>query len=253
MAELLTTKQVQEKLKIDRVTVYRMLNDGRLKGVKVGNQWRFPENEIDRLLGVKTEEDVPEASLSIQDFPSGCVKEIQDIFAGIIGVGAVSVTMQGTPLTDPTFSNPFCSLMLASKSGCEACQHTWRQIAAKNKDLDDFQVCHAGLLYKRSAIKAEEGQVAWLIAGQFYLESPDPEAQEKNLKDLAQKHQIPYEGLKKAAAQIPVLSGGQRKQVVEWTPKVAGTVQSILCERSDLVNRLRRIAELTSIEPTLSK
>ena len=45
MAELLTTKQLEDLLKIDRITVYRMLNDGRLKCVKIGNQWRFPRNE----------------------------------------------------------------------------------------------------------------------------------------------------------------------------------------------------------------
>ena len=253
MAELLTTKQVQEKLKIDRITIYRMINDGRLKGVKVGNQWRFPESEIDRMLGVETDEELTETTLSIQDFPSGCVKEIQDIFAGIIGIGAVSVTMQGTPLTQPSPSNPFCSLMLASESGCSACQQTWRQIATKNNGKDNFQVCHAGLLYKRSVIKAEDRQVAWLIAGQYYLASPEAEEQEERLRQLAKQHHIPFESLKKAAAQIPVLTKSQQDQVLEWTPKVAGTVQSILCERSDLVNRLRRIAELTSIDTTLSK
>ena len=70
MAELLTTKQLEDLLKIDRITVYRMLNDGRLKGVKIGNQWRFPQNEIDRLLGEETEDDIPEDSAAIlTDFP----------------------------------------------------------------------------------------------------------------------------------------------------------------------------------------
>ena len=48
---LLTTRQVQELLRVDRITVYRMLNDGRLKGVKIGQQWRFPAREVERLLG----------------------------------------------------------------------------------------------------------------------------------------------------------------------------------------------------------
>ncbi len=50
MDDLLTTKQVQDILKVDRITVYRMLNDGRLKGVKIGQQWRFPAREVERLL-----------------------------------------------------------------------------------------------------------------------------------------------------------------------------------------------------------
>ena len=38
MPNLLTAKEVQELLSVDRTTIYRMLKDGRLKGVKVGNQ-----------------------------------------------------------------------------------------------------------------------------------------------------------------------------------------------------------------------
>src|SRR5947209_1519359 len=50
MSELLTVKEVQELLKVDRITVYRMLKDGRLTGVKIGHQWRFSRQEIDSLL-----------------------------------------------------------------------------------------------------------------------------------------------------------------------------------------------------------
>ena len=49
MDNLLTTRQVQDRLKVDRITIYRMLQDGRLRGVKIGQQWRFPEKEIERL------------------------------------------------------------------------------------------------------------------------------------------------------------------------------------------------------------
>ena len=80
MPELLTTKQLQDLLKIDRITVYRMLNDGRLKGVKIANQWRFPQNEIDRLMGEEPEKEEPEEfENSIPDFPSDCIQNVQEI------------------------------------------------------------------------------------------------------------------------------------------------------------------------------
>ena len=252
MSDLLTTKQVQDLLKVDRITIYRMLDDGRIKGVKIGTQWRFPQNEIDRFLGVETTEADPEIE-SISDFPSSCVKEVQEIFAGIIGVGAVTVTMQGTPLTEPTYSNPFCKLMMASESGRHACESSWRRIALKNTGEPDFQVCHAGLCYKRSKIQAESNQIAWLIAGQYYLNESDKEEEDKRLEELAAMYQIPKEELAETAKKIPTISEFQQNQVKEWTPKVAGTVQSILCERADLIGRLKRIGELSSINPSLSK
>lgn len=252
MSDLLTTKQVQDLLKVDRITIYRMLDDGRIKGVKIGTQWRFPQSEIDRLLGVETSEEDPIVE-SIPDFPSSCVEEVQEIFAGIIGIGAVTVTMQGTPLTEPTYSNPFCKLMMASESGRHACESSWRRIALKNTGEPDFQVCHAGLCYKRSKIQAESNQIAWLIAGQYYLSNPDKEEEDKRLEELAAMYQISKKELIEAAKKIPVISKFQQNQVKKWTPKVANTVQSILCERADLIGRLRRIGELSSINPSLSK
>jgi excisionase family DNA binding protein len=253
MGELLTTRQLQDLLKIDRITVYRMLNDGRLKGVKIGNQWRFPQSEIDRLLGNDSENDDQEMIESILDFPSGCVKEVQEIFAGIIGIGAITVTLRGTPLTEPTFSNPFCQLILSTEKGRQACQNSWRKIALQSTGEPGFQICHAGLCYKRSPINAENSQIAWLIGGQYYLNAPDNEKTKERVKQLAINYQIPIEKLQDAAKKIPVLKRYQQEQVKEWTPKVACTVQSILCERSGLMDRLQRIAELSSISPSLSK
>jgi excisionase family DNA binding protein len=253
MSEFLTAKQLQDLLKIDRITVYRMLNDGRLNGKKIGNQWRFPQSELDRLLGVDRNDNDQNAVESIPDFPSGCVREVQEIFAGIIGIGAVTVTLRGTPLTEPTFSNPFCKLMMASETGRLACQSSWRHIALKATGEPDFQICHAGLCYKRSPIYAENTQIAWLIAGQYYLNSPDHEKEKERITKLAEEHSIPTNELLDAAQKIPVLKKYQQEQVREWTPKVANTVQSILCERADLMGRLQRIAELSSISPSLSK
>ncbi len=48
--DLLTTKQLRDLLQVDRITIYRMLYDGRLHGFKVGGQWRFSRQEIEAWL-----------------------------------------------------------------------------------------------------------------------------------------------------------------------------------------------------------
>jgi excisionase family DNA binding protein len=251
MSELLTTKQLQELLKIDRVTVYRMLNDGRLKGIKIGNQWRFSQSEIDRLMGeVKPEPEVGEDALS--DFPTDCVQRVQEIFAGIIGIGAVTVTLRGEALTEPTFSNHFCKLMLSSPSGRQACQASWRKIALRITGEPPFLTCHAGLCYQRSIINLDDQPVAWLVAGQFFNDPPDPAQEKARLEQLSDKHNIPLSQLAEAAAKIPVLKKYQKDQVREWTPNVADTIHSILCERASLMSRLQRIADLSNIRTTLT-
>jgi excisionase family DNA binding protein len=254
MSELLTTKQLQELLKVDRITVYRMLNDGRLKGLKIGNQWRFPQSEIDRLMGEERELEEPQPNDEVlTDFPKDCVERVVSIFAGIIGIGATTVTLRGDPLTEPTYANPFCKLMQSSPSGRQACQASWRKIALRTTGMPPFQVCHAGLCYQRAIINLNDQPAAWLVAGQFYINPPDRGHEKEHLTQLANKHNIPLSQLTEAAWKIPVLKKYQQEQVQEWTPKVADTIHSILCERSDLMSRLQRIAELSSVHSTLSK
>jgi len=255
MAELLTTKQLQDLLKIDRVTVYRMLTDGRLRGVKIGNQWRFPQSEIDRLFG-ESPSDVHsqgESGEPLTDFPSECVSKVQDIFAGILGIGAVTVTLQGELLTEVTFCNPFCRMMIASPSGKKACQESWRKMTQKTGKQPPFMTCHAGLNYMRAPIVFNEKPTAWLIAGQFVVQSAERSQDENRIRSLAEKHGLLANELSAAAAKIPVLRQTQLTQVQEWTPKVAATVQSILCERSSFMDRLQQISELSAIHPRIKQ
>ncbi len=48
---LLTALEVQHLLHIDRSTIYRMAEDGRLPAIRVGRSWRFPAERIDAMLG----------------------------------------------------------------------------------------------------------------------------------------------------------------------------------------------------------
>ncbi len=41
MEGLLTVEQTAEKLQVSKITVYRLLELGKLKGVKIGRVWRI--------------------------------------------------------------------------------------------------------------------------------------------------------------------------------------------------------------------
>src|SRR4030042_3048392 len=113
MSQLLTARQVQEILKVDRITVYRMLGDGRLKGVKIGNHWRFHREEIDRFLGTAYPESLKgTAEEPLTEFPSGCVEKVEELVAGILGIGVTTVNLDGEPLNAIVNPNPFCQLLL---------------------------------------------------------------------------------------------------------------------------------------------
>src|SRR3970040_519799 len=54
MVPYLTAKDIQELIRVDKSTIYRMAEDGRLPAVKVGRQWRFPEDAVLGWLGIDT-------------------------------------------------------------------------------------------------------------------------------------------------------------------------------------------------------
>ncbi|MBU1106486.1 MAG: Flp pilus assembly complex ATPase component TadA [Candidatus Riflebacteria bacterium] len=48
--KLLTMNQAAEFLKISKPTVYRLLEQGKIKGMKAGNQWRFQQSDLSEYL-----------------------------------------------------------------------------------------------------------------------------------------------------------------------------------------------------------
>ena len=48
IAPLLTVKELCNYLKVNRSTVYRLLKTGQLPALRVGSDWRFNVEEIDR-------------------------------------------------------------------------------------------------------------------------------------------------------------------------------------------------------------
>jgi len=50
MEKLLTLYEVADYLRLNKFTVYRMVDRGKLPAIKVANQWRFKEKDLDKWL-----------------------------------------------------------------------------------------------------------------------------------------------------------------------------------------------------------
>jgi excisionase family DNA binding protein len=249
---LLTAKQAQELLKVDRTTIYRMLKDGRLNGVKVGHQWRFFTSEVNELLAGARRPGENEAPISVEVLPLHCMQPVQDVFAEIAEVGAVTTDRNGQPLTRISNSCDFCKLILGSEGGRQECIASWRKLAGQAGPAPEFTSCHAGLQYARARIEVNGSLIAVLIAGQFYVEAPDAEEGKDRIRRLAGTYSIDEGLLAQAARQIPVLEARKVPQLGNWLEEVAHTFEQISAERADLMSRLRQIAEMSVFEKTVS-
>jgi excisionase family DNA binding protein len=247
VTNLLTTKELQELLKVDRTTIYRMLKDGRITGVRVGGQWRFSREEIDALLG-EPARSVPEGeTLPSDPLPLHCVFPIQQVFAEIAQVGSLTTSPTGEPLTEISNCCRFCALMLASSSGRQACISSWRRLAQQPEKDPKFVSCHAGLQYARGRIEVDGALVAMVVAGQFYEAAPDPAEEEARILRLAAQHGIPTEELRAAAKEIRQIPSAYETQLGTWLQKVATTFEEVAHERAELMRRLRTIAHMSTL------
>ena len=246
MDDLLTTKEVQEILSIDRTTVYRMLKDGRLSGVKIGQQWRFPRHEIDMLLSGRPMS-VPIATtdhpLSVRD-----VQPIQDVFAELAEVGAVTTDMNGNALTTISNSGAYCKMIRSTESGRLACSASWRELAKRSERQTDFFTCHAGLSYARARIDVTDAHPAMLVTGQFYANQPDWDEEREVAHKTAVLHNLNEAEMAEAITKISVFNEHKRNEIRTWLSKTASALERTSRERMELARRLKTIAEMSHFE-----
>lgn len=268
MDDLLTAREVQELLKIDRTTVYRMLKDGRLTGVKVGQQWRFPRREIDALLGgsqaaPRTEPPafpapdgpppeapgrqqgagVPGRISGAEVLPLHCIQAIQDVFAELADVAALTTSPQGDALTTVSNGCRYCALVQSTPAGRAACRAEWAALAACSQTTPHVATCHAGLSYLYGRIDVAGRPAATLVAGQFRRadRAADPGA-------VAARYGLDRGLLADALAEVPLHDAASAARIGSGVRRVAQTFAAIAQERAAMIGRLRHIAALSTLD-----
>ncbi len=245
MSEYLTAKQVIDLLHIDRTTLYRMLREERIKGIKVGSQWRFLKTHVDNLIQGKTEEHVPLAESARDIFPIHCIQPIQEVFSDIIQTPTVTVDADGNQLTQISNCCRFCALIQTSESGLKACQNSWKNLTYTEAPNAALNTCHAGLSYSGASILFEGKIAAKIIAGQFFT-IPRDENFIESVRTMAEKHGLDETALIQAARDIPVMDGKIRAQLGSWILKIAKAFERIGQERKELMDKLKSIAKIST-------
>ncbi len=198
MTDLLTTKQVQALLRVDRTTIYRMVDGGQLPAMRVGKQWRFARTDVERWLhagrsaafaplagGLQelspSRESVFAAPIndgSLMDMlPVACAQAAQDAFADLLGATLIITDMQGRPITK--ISNPcgfFDALMAGNPDGLQHCVHTWQQMAGDVALEPKFSLSEMGLMCARGLIRVGAELKGMVVIGGIVSENWPPTA-----------------------------------------------------------------------------
>ena len=114
------------------------------------------------------------------------LQRMQDVFAKMTGVEALTTDKNGSPVTKGGCD--FCSkFMMASEEGrilCKEC-HLQGAYLAMQEGTPVVRTCHAGLLTITAPImENDEQMVGCFIAGQVLMEKPDDAMAEKIVEEI---------------------------------------------------------------------
>jgi excisionase family DNA binding protein len=247
MEDFLTTRQVLDILKVDRITIYRMLNDGRLKGTKIGQQWRFSRAEVESLLNGDKLSAANGKTAEETGLPVHCLQAIQDLFSAVSQYSAVLISPQGDLITE--ISNPcrFCELFHHNPLAEEACQDSRAGFIQQAQTGKTRFTCHTGLNYVGTRVIVGDELIGLFLVGGFSLEPGDPGEKASMLDELGTRFGISNNELSGAYEKMPVLLSEQQKLLENWSTSAANAFESILRERLGFAMRLKKIADLTQI------
>lgn len=253
--DLLTTRQLQDLLQVDRITIYRMLNDGRLHGFKVGGQWRFSRREIEAWLQEQqnhlessTASARPRGPLqpSPQALPLACIQTIQDVCAEALDIGSVTIDADGaTLLTEISHTCEYCRLILSTPEGQKRCMASWKRLVS-----GQMHACHARLLCVTAPVQVSN-QVVAITAGCQFVAQPAPGAEpdwRAYLPTLATDLGLSEHDLRAVADTVRTVPTGYLPRVSRLLHRIAGTFSEIGQERLDLLGRLQPVSEMSQVQ-----
>lgn len=188
---LLTALEVQDLLHIDRSTVYRMAEDGRLPAIRVGRSWRFPAAGIEALVRTPAASDAVARALPAEaqtpglpdalapgsldaaapdDFgPDALDTEVAraavEVAADLLGVMMVVTDMHGRPVTPVANQCRWFAEHAGDSGVLDRCVAEWRDLADHPDLAPRFQSGALGFQCARAFIRHGSTLVGMVLAG----------------------------------------------------------------------------------------
>jgi len=217
---LLTTQDVQRLMKVDRSTVYRMAEDGRLPAVKVGRQWRFPEDQIHELLRCRQAAPAREEAAGLAaSLAAGALQAVSDLLGDTLGAMVVLTDLEGHPLAAPSNACGLFAAVHRYPGVLERCISSWQALAAEVDLEPQWRVTPLGFLCARSLVRDGGRLVGMILAGGVAPASwpPDPE----EVTRLAAGLDVPAAALQEHLGEVFFLDGRERERILRLLPRSA--------------------------------
>jgi excisionase family DNA binding protein len=249
-AELLTTREVEQLVQLNRVTIYRLIREEGFPALKLGGQWRFPKEEVQRWLADTERERTGGRSgalpLNLSDtkalFQSLEITSLLHAFSASLGLSILVVGRQGETLIDcPGCRHPFCAYVHATQQDHAICFAASDANGLSGEVLVD---CASSLHYLQAPVLLHGEQIGAVRMGPLVTEVDASNALERELGDFAARVGASRDVLLAHFQSVRTFSRDQVAILADLVSRVVSTMLEMVASRADAVQRLNQIAEL---------
>ena len=175
-ARYLTASDLGDLIRVDRSTIYRMAESGRLPAVKVGRQWRFPADDVQRWLdGEPSRADSSHGGAFRAPVTGQTAQALAALFAELNEVMVVVTDMEGRPVMPIVNACGFFAAAAGSPNTIERCAAEWRALAGEYDFVPRLRESHLGLLCARAFVRNGNELAGMALAGGIAPEGWPPE------------------------------------------------------------------------------
>jgi len=211
---------------VDRSTIYRMAESGRLPALKVGRQWRFPEDRLYQWLDHRAPqaESVAPPALD-QLLGPEALQAFSALLGELLGVMVVITDMAGRPLTD--VGNP-CGLFSAAHQHpgvLERCVAGWRDMAGEPDLGPRWEPTPLGFLCARTLVRVGDHLRGMVLAGGVAPADWPPDADA--LSRLAEGLGVPSDLLAAHVEAVHYLVPPEQDRVLRILPRVGALLSRL--------------------------
>jgi len=245
MTTFLTSQEMQDLINVDRSTVYRMAEDGRLPGVKIGRQWRFPTDRVREQLGLAPAPTSPTGPAGPSTNGTAgrlgldrlllpeVAQSVADLMGDLFGVMAVITDMDGRPIT--AVANPcgYYAAIAQRPGAVEACLQQWRLFAEEPHVAPRFVRTHLGFLCARTFVWVDLKPVGMIVVGGVTPPVWPPSQEE--VEAIADEIGMPHRTLLDTVEETWHVDIVEQRRIVRLLPQMGDLVSQLASARSQLV------------------
>ena len=240
----LTTRDLQDLIRVDKSTIYRMAEAGRLPAIKVGRQWRFPEDAVMTWLGAAQppQGEAMHTTPGLADLVSAPVAQaIANLAADALSVMVVITDMDGAPLTKVT--NP-CGLFRAvadEASVLSRCVEMWRHYGEVPDLVPRFGPSDFGFLCARAFVRRGSELLGMVIAGGIAPADWPPTASQ--IASIAAEFGVSSDIVAAHIDEVYRLTQEERVHVLAVLPRIGVLISELASERDPAAGAATDLAE----------